>query len=220
MKQFARCATALIVVAAGSAYAAEDGKYANFGGVKIHYIDRGQGEPIVLLHGGTSSLDSWIDSGAVANLQKDFRVIAFDARGAGKSEKPRDPKAYGRQQALDVPRLLDHLKLDRAHIAGHSLGGSTVAQLLTLHPERFLTATLGASAGRSPEDIGRSILRAGSERYREELHQPQPDLSPVAAEREADRRGLSQARSAVPCRTRTSTNIPSPRRSAAIATRS
>ena len=150
MKQFARCVTALIVVAAGSAYAAEDGKYANLGGVKIHYIDRGQGEPIVLLHGGTSSLESWIVSGAVANLQKDFRVIAFDARGAGKSEKPRDPKAYGRQQALDVPRLLDHLKLERAHIAGYSLGGSTVAQLLTLHPERFLTATLGASAGRSP----------------------------------------------------------------------
>jgi pimeloyl-ACP methyl ester carboxylesterase len=92
MKQFARCATALIFVMAGSAHAVEDGKYAILGGVKVHYIDRGQGQPIVLLHGGTSSLDSWIDSGAVGNLQKDFRVIAFDARGAGKSDKPRAPK--------------------------------------------------------------------------------------------------------------------------------
>jgi len=119
--------------------------------VKIHYTDRGKGEPIVLLHGGTSSLDSWVRAGVVANLEKDFRVIAFDARGSGRSSKPHDPKAYGRQQALDVPRLLDALKLDRAHIVGFSLGSSTVAQLLTLAPQRFLTATQAAGAGRSPE---------------------------------------------------------------------
>jgi len=120
-------------------------------GVKIRYIDRGHGEPIVLLHGGTSNLESWVTRGVVANLEKDFRVIAFDARGHGKSDKPRDAAAYGRQQALDVPRLLDHLKIERAHIVGFSLGGSTVAQLLTLHPERFLTATQVAAAGRSPQ---------------------------------------------------------------------
>ena len=50
-----------------------------------------------------------------------------------------------------MPRLLDALKLDRAHIVGFSLGASTVAQLLTLHPERFLTATQAAGAGRSPK---------------------------------------------------------------------
>ena len=151
MKFPTRCAAALIGLAIVPAFAVEDGKFADFGGVKIHYIDRGQGEPIVLLHGGTSNLESWITSGVVADLTKNFRVIAFDARGACKSDKPRDPKAYGRQQALDVPRLLDALKLDRAHIVGFSLGSSTVAQLLTLNPERFLTATQAAGAGRSPE---------------------------------------------------------------------
>jgi len=133
-----------------TAHAAEEGKYVDFNGVKIHYIDRGKGEAIVLLHGGTSSLESWVRTGVVANLEKDYRVIAFDARGAGKSGKPRDPKSYGRQQALDVPRLLDALKIGRAHIVGFSLGSSTVAQLLTLHPERFLTAVQVAGAGRSP----------------------------------------------------------------------
>ena len=64
------------------------------------------------------TLESWVTPGVVADLQKNFRVIAFDARGSGRSDKPRDPKAYGRQQALDVPRLLDALKLDRAHIVG------------------------------------------------------------------------------------------------------
>jgi pimeloyl-ACP methyl ester carboxylesterase len=144
---------ALIFNAAASiaAFAAEDGKYADFNGVKIHYIDRGKGQPIVLLHGGTSSLESWIRTGVVDNLSKDYRVIAFDARGHGKSGRPHDPKDYGRQQALDVPRLLDALRIDRAYIIGFSLGSSTVAQLLTLAPERFLAAVQVAGAGRSPK---------------------------------------------------------------------
>ena len=129
--------------------AGED-RYFDAAGVKIRYVDSGKGEPIVLLHGGTSNLESWIVRGVLPNLEKDFRVIAFDARGHGKSDKPRDPSAYGRQQALDIVRLLDTLRIDRAHIIGYSLGGSTVAQLLTLHPERFLTAVQISGAGRSP----------------------------------------------------------------------
>jgi len=150
MKSFIRCAAVFLGLVSVTAYAAEEGKYVDFNGVKIHYIDRGKGEAIVLLHGGTSTLESWVRTGVVANLEKDFRVIAFDARGHGKSDSPRDPKAYGRQQALDVPRLLDALKIERAHIVGFSLGSSTVAQLLTLRPERFLTAVQVAGAGRSP----------------------------------------------------------------------
>jgi len=152
MKRFVRHALAWLVLASGPVMGAEEGQFADFGsGIRIHYIDRGKGAAIVLLHGGTSALESWVRTGVVDNLAKDYRVIAFDARGAGKSSKPHDPKQYGRQQALDVPRLLDYLKIDRAHIIGFSLGGSTVAQLLTLHPERFLTAVQVAAAGRSPE---------------------------------------------------------------------
>lgn len=127
------------------------GRFADFGGIRIHYIDRGKGEAIVLLHGGTLALESWVRTGVVDNLAQDYRVIAFDARGAGRSSKPRDPKQYGRQQALDVVRLLDFLEIERAHIVGFSLGGNTVAQLLTLHPERFLTAVQVAGPGRSPD---------------------------------------------------------------------
>src|SRR5688500_4093442 len=145
-----RCAAAFILGAAAMVAVAADDRYAVLDGVKIRYIDRGKGEPIVLLHGGTSNLEGWITSGVVASLEKDYRVIAYDARGAGKSDKPREPAAYGRQQALDVGRLLDALKIQRAHIVGFSLGGSTVAQALTLLPERFLTATQVAGAGRSP----------------------------------------------------------------------
>jgi pimeloyl-ACP methyl ester carboxylesterase len=151
MKSLVCVLAVLSWVATSDALAMED-KYLDANGVKIRYVEVGRGEPIVLLHGGTSNLESWVTAGVIENLQKDFRVIAFDARGHGKSDKPRDPSAYGRQQALDVVRLLDQLKIKRAHIVGFSLGGSTVAQLLTLHPERFLTATQVAAAGRSPKE--------------------------------------------------------------------
>lgn len=151
MKPFFRYTALLLCFAATPALAFED-KYLDASGVKIRYIDTGKGEAIVLLHGGTSNLESWTSRGVVDNLAKDFRVIAFDARGHGKSDSPRDPAAYGRQQALDVVRILDALKIQRAHIIGFSLGSSTVAQLLTLHPERFLTGVQVAGAGRSPQE--------------------------------------------------------------------
>lgn len=151
MKPFFRYTALLLCFAAAPTLAFED-KYLDASGVKIRYIDTGKGEAIVLLHGGTSNLESWTSRGVVDNLAKDFRVIAFDARGHGKSDSPRDPAAYGRQQALDVVRILDALKIQRAHIIGFSLGSSTVAQLLTLHPERFLTGVQVAGAGRSPQE--------------------------------------------------------------------
>ena len=151
MNPFIRYTALLLCFSAAPTLAFED-KYLDASGVKIRYIEAGKGEAIVLLHGGTSSLESWTARGVVDNLARDFRVIAFDARGHGKSDSPRDPAAYGRQQALDVVRILDALKIQRAHIIGFSLGSSTVAQLLTLHPERFLTGVQVAGAGRSPEE--------------------------------------------------------------------
>jgi creatinine amidohydrolase len=144
-------------------------KFFDAGGVQIHYVEKGQGEPVVLLHGIGGSLQSWIDTGVFDKLAADHRVIAFDARGHGKSGKPHDPKQYGLQMPLDVVRLLDHLTIKQAHIVGYSMGGSTTSQLLTMHPERFLTATLAAGAGRfefTAEDA-RGAEQEASERERE-----------------------------------------------------
>jgi pimeloyl-ACP methyl ester carboxylesterase len=154
MTPIIRIATLLLgmSIVPGAAAAVHEDKYLDANGVKIRYIDTGRGEAIVLLHGGTSNLESWTTRGVVDNLAKDFRVIAFDARGHGKSDSPHDPAAYGRQQALDVVRILDALNIERAHIVGFSLGSSTVAQLLTLHPERFLTGVQIAGPGRSPRE--------------------------------------------------------------------
>jgi len=144
--------TALLLFFTTAPVQAFEDKYLDANGVKIRYIDTGSGKAIVLLHGGGSNLESWTSEGVVDNLARDFRVIAFDARGHGKSDSPRDPSAYGRQQALDVVRILDALKIQRAHIIGFSLGSSTVAQLLTLHPERFLTGVQVGGAGRTTQE--------------------------------------------------------------------
>lgn len=123
-------------------------KFFDSNGVRIHYIEQGTGVPIVLVHGRGGNVQRWIPSGVMPNLAKDYRVIAMDCRGHGMSGKPHDPKQYGPEMALDIVRLLDHLGIRKAHIIGYSMGATITSQLLTMHPERFLTATLGAAAGR------------------------------------------------------------------------
>ena len=123
--------------------------YLDAAGVSLHYAEQGEGEPVMLLHGYTSDIrGQWMDTGVFPALARTYRTIALDARGHGSSDKPHDPAAYGAELGDDVPRLLDHLAIDRAHIVGYSMGAHTVAQLLTRHPERFRTAVLGGACGR------------------------------------------------------------------------
>lgn len=111
-------------------------------GVRIRYVEQGQGPPVVLIHGYTGNLERhWMNPGVFADLAKDHRVIALDCRGHGKSDKPVDPKSYGSEMARDVVRLLDRLKIQQAHIVGFSMGAIIAGHLLTTHPDRFLTAT-------------------------------------------------------------------------------
>lgn len=138
----------LMVLMLPTLVSAQD-KFFDSHGVRIRYLDQGSGEPVVLIHGFSGNIEtSWINPGVFANLVKDHRVIAFDVRGRGKSDKPRDMKSYGGEVAQDVLRLLNHLKIQRAHIVGYSMGGNIVAKLLTINADRFLTATLGGAAGR------------------------------------------------------------------------
>jgi len=133
-------------------------------GVRIRYVEQGSGPPVVLLHGFSGNLDaSWVETGVLPNLATDYRVIAFDSRGHGKSDKPHDPQSYGLQMGQDVVRLLDHLHIARAHIVGHSMGAGITAKLLTTNPDRFLTATLSGAAGRqhwTPENAAAAEVEA------------------------------------------------------------
>src|ERR1700742_2570354 len=92
-------------------------------GVKIHYIVEGQGEPVVLIHGYAASIaTNWGAPGIVKKLSENYQVIALDKRGHGQSDKPHDAAAYGPVMFEDVLRLMDHLKLKKAHIVGYSMG--------------------------------------------------------------------------------------------------
>ena len=149
-----RCLVVLFCLAIPAVALGQD-KFFDSDGVKIHYVEQGMGEPVVLLHGRGNTVDLWNTTGLLQQLSAGYHVVAFDARGHGKSDKPHNPKQYGRQMALDVVRLMDHLQIGRAHVIGYSMGAFTVAQLLTLQPDRFITATLFAGAGRfqwTPQD--------------------------------------------------------------------
>ena len=129
---------------------AEDAKSRFFtasDGTKIHYFELGAGgTPVILIHGYTANAEGkWIKSGIAQALAARHRVIAIDARGHGRSDKPHDPGKYGPQMAQDVIELMDHLKIGKAHIHGYSMGGAMLTQILTRNQDRLITAVFGGS---------------------------------------------------------------------------
>jgi pimeloyl-ACP methyl ester carboxylesterase len=118
------------------------------GGVKIHYLIEGKGEPVLLIHGfAANTTVQWALPGIIRSLARDYQVIALDNRGHGRSDKPHDPKDYGMEMVEDAVRLLDHLKIKRAHVVGYSMGAIITCKLLCCHPDRLLSATLGGAGG-------------------------------------------------------------------------
>ena len=136
------------------ASSAQDDRFFDSAGVRIHYVDHGTGEPVVLIHGFTGSYARHFDTtGLMSRLASaGYRVIALDCRGHGQSGKPTDVTKYGLEMARDVVRLLDHLAIDRAHIVGYSMGGQIALKLLDTQPHRLMTATL-IGAGWEGEDL-------------------------------------------------------------------
>ena len=127
--------------------------YASNNGVRIHYEVEGEGVPLVLLHGFGVSGAAWRSGGHVGALRDDFRVVLMDARGHGRSDKPRDPEAYRLPERVrDVTAVLDAAGMGAAHFLGYSLGGVTGFGLSKHAPGRF-----------------RSVIALGAHPYAEEL---------------------------------------------------
>jgi pimeloyl-ACP methyl ester carboxylesterase len=102
-------------------------------GASIYYAIYGQGDPVILLHGGLGNSDHW--SNQVPELAKSFQVIAIDSRGQGRSTRTRAKVSYD-IMAGDVIAVMDHLKLERASLVGWSDGGEIALKLAISHPER------------------------------------------------------------------------------------
>jgi pimeloyl-ACP methyl ester carboxylesterase len=114
--------------------------------IRIAYRDEGEGEPILLIHGfASNTATNWADTRWIPFLiESGRRVIAFDNRGHGLSEKLYDPSAYGApSMAEDALRLLDHLGIERADVLGYSMGARIAAFLVLRHPERVRSVVLG-----------------------------------------------------------------------------
>lgn len=124
-------------------------------GIRIRYSVQGEGEPVVLIHGfGVNPAIQWDLPGVAPKLAKQFKVITIDNRGHGRSSKPRDPDKYGMAMVEDVVALLDHLEIRKAHIVGYSMGSFITQKLMTTHPERVRTATLGGAGWVEKMDSG------------------------------------------------------------------
>lgn len=127
------------------------------GPVEIAFLDEGEGEPIVLVHGFASNKEvNWVATRWVATLTRARRrVIAPDMRGHGASTKFYDPAAYHTSvMADDVRALLDHLGLGWADILGYSMGARIAAFLALGDPERVRSAILGGLGIRLVESAG------------------------------------------------------------------
>jgi pimeloyl-ACP methyl ester carboxylesterase len=117
-------------------------------GLRLAYDDVGDGVPIVLLHGFAADrrlnwkLTGWYETLVAAG----YRVLAFDARGHGQSDKPSDIEAYRPEGiAADAVRLLDHLSIRKANLFGYSMGGRNAAWLLAHHGRRFNGVIIGGT---------------------------------------------------------------------------
>jgi pimeloyl-ACP methyl ester carboxylesterase len=119
-------------------------------GVTLSYFDqsaeRPDAEPVLLIHGfASNAATNWVDTGWVAELSAaGYRVIAFDNRGHGQSEKLYRLEDYGSPlMAEDARRLLDHLEIPRAHVIGYSMGARIAAFLALAHPQRARSLVFG-----------------------------------------------------------------------------
>jgi pimeloyl-ACP methyl ester carboxylesterase len=136
-------------------------------GVEIAFLDQGEGEPIVLVHGfGSNKEVNWVAPGWVSTLTRaGRRVIALDNRGHGASTKLYDPAAYHSAiMADDVRALIDHLGLPRTDVMGYSMGARNTVFLALASPERLRSAILGGvgirlvgGVGLSPDVIVRAL---------------------------------------------------------------
>jgi pimeloyl-ACP methyl ester carboxylesterase len=110
------------------------GQFMEIDGQRIHYIDRGSGPAIVMIHGLGGNLNHFTYA-LVERLAGDFRVIAVDRPGSGYSTRPKDASAALGAQAATLAGLIRRLQLQKPLLVGHSLGGALALTIAVHHPD-------------------------------------------------------------------------------------
>ncbi len=117
------------------------GRFIDVNGCRLHYVDRGRGPTIVMVHGLTGQLGHFTYA-LVDALARDFRVIALDRPGSGWSTRPPHASAGLDEQARTVAAFLEALGLERVLLVGHSLGGALSLAVALDHPRRIAGVAL------------------------------------------------------------------------------
>jgi pimeloyl-ACP methyl ester carboxylesterase len=130
--------------------------FESFDGLRLSYLDDGDGRPVVLLHGFAADTNvNYVRSGILdLLLDEGYRVVTLDARGHGLSSKPTDPQAYTDDaMKRDVVALFDHLGLDDVLLVGYSMGAHLALRLAPTDPRVKAVVLLGiGESGTGGED--------------------------------------------------------------------
>jgi pimeloyl-ACP methyl ester carboxylesterase len=111
------------------------GRFLEIDGVRLHYVERGQGEPLVLLHGNGSMIQDFESSGLIEMAAQKYRVIAFDRPGYGHSDRPRSTIWTPEAQSDLIQGALTRIGVARATVLGHSWGASVAVSLALKYPQ-------------------------------------------------------------------------------------
>jgi len=132
------------------------GTFLDVDGVRLHYVEAGQGEPVVLIHGLGASTFSF--RYLIPELAQAYRVIALDLKGFGYSARPAGGDYSQTAQAALVEQAMARLGVERAAVIGHSMGGAVAMRLALLAPARISRLVLVASA--TDHEMRRGVLPA------------------------------------------------------------
>lgn len=128
------------------------GKFVDLPGARLHYVERGEGPAILLVHGLAGQLRHFT-YGVMDQLAADFRVVAVDRPGSGYSVRPADAAVGLYAQADVLAALIDKLELGRPLVVGHSLGGALALALAQRHPGRVAGLALVAPLTHTPQGV-------------------------------------------------------------------
>lgn len=118
------------------------GQFINVDGVRLHYLDEGNGEPLVMLHGNGTSTDELAASGLIGEAARKYRVLAFDRPGFGHTERPSGPVWTAQRQADLIAAAMERLGAPSAIVFAHSWGVLVAMNLALKHPARVRALAL------------------------------------------------------------------------------
>ncbi len=153
-----------------SRYQRPAGHNIDIDGISTHYFSQGQGDTIVLLHGASLAIDSYLTwFPVIESLSRDFRVIAFDQWGFGRTDRPRDGRYKNRlERARHAIRFLEAMAIEGAILVGHSEGGFVASFIAIERPEmvsKLVIVTSGGTAPRLGGDRDDGWMRASEDAY-------------------------------------------------------